>query len=462
MYSGIYADADFICTKPFVLSDRNVTPLVYVNGKKILQSKIITTDFSNQRVGISVSPESVTSGDQVDISIVEEGLSQPIRFTPTAETSSVVVSDPDGYIYQEIKLDTPVVGYKRQSEASYLMVAEGNATYTVNQNTDGTYAVTFSPSQYGSTFLLYPTYFLFHEEIALDPYLSSVDPLIFPLHTLSHDGIDVPLIGYTSVGVYINGLRLVENIDYVLSPLTTATGIALVDVIITNMSYFDAANTGNTLEIIAHTGYTATRDYGYVKNDLLIKNSDISVWYSQVGNAFIEGTLTRNLEDYAVYMTPSSPVENGKVFLLQTVYPRIVSEVLANYTPANDNQTLRTIDAYLGRTIPALPPVLPVYSEHGVYSPYLTAIIRDLIYGDLILADDPNDQTFLTQFSAYEYLFERDPTIKDGTDVDRNFVKVAACYAQLPETSPLNMSMIQRLIKLRLVTAGSDLGVTLI
>lgn len=462
MYRGIYNDADFICTKPFILRDREITPLVYVNGKKLLQSKITTTDFSNQRVGVSISPASVTSGDQIDINIVERGDANPLRFTPSATTPSITVTDPDGYIYQENHLSAPVVGYKRQSEVAYLMVSEGNNTYSVYENSDGTYEVTFTPSQYGNTFLLYPTYFLYHEEISLDPYLSAVDPLIFPLHTLASDSTDVPLLGYTSVGIYINGYRLVENIDYILSPLTTTSGIALVDVVITNMSYFDAANTGNTLEIIAHTGYTATRDYGYAKNNLLIKNSDISVWYSQVGNAFIEGVLTDNLQDYAVYMTPSTNVDNGKVFLLQTTYPRVVSEVLANYTPAQDIATLRAIDKYLGRSVPKIPNILPVYEEHSVYSPYLTAIIRDLIYGDLVLTNDPNDQTFLAQFTPYEYLLERDPTVQASNDIDRNFVKVAACYTQFPQTSPLNMSMIQRLIRLRLVSAGSDLGVTLI
>lgn len=462
IYKGIYSNADLICTKPFILNQKDVTPLVYVNGKKIIQSKITTNEYSNQRIGVSIASGTASAGDEVVINIVEKGTANPVRFTPSSDKTFINLNSSDVFVYRENQLTTPVSGYDHISSVAYELISPGSTTYTVNTNQDGTVDLTFVSNLVGQTFIITQPYFLFHEELSLDTYLADIKPLIVPLHTLASDGTDVPLLGYSTVNLFINGYRLVENIDYVLSPLTTQSGTSLIDIVILNENYIDLTNTGNVLEIIAHTGYTASTDFGYAKNNILAKNSTPSIWYPQVGLSFIEGKLTTDLLDYAVYMTPVSgqSVPNGNLFIFQTVYPKIVAELLADYSPATDNQILIAIDKYLGRSAPTPPAVLPVTAEHVVYSPYITAIIHDILSGKFSPVNDPNDNTFLAQFSSYDYLAQRDPTLADGNSIDRNFVAVNACYSQVPATTVTIMTIIQRLIKLRLVTAGSDLGVT--
>lgn len=461
VYQGTYHNADMICALPYVLQTSDVIPLIYVNGRKILQSKLTTSAYSNYRIGINIASGIASEGDDVTIRILEYGATSPIRFTPTADTPSLVIPAGDMSVYLESQI-SPMSGYGEVSSVAYSLLTAGLSTFSISSNTDGTYTISFAKGYYGSTFDLFPSTYMFHQEISLDSYLSSVDSLVFPLYAIASDGTKTPLLGYTSSEFYINGYRLVENIDFVLNPLTTPEGTVFTDLVITNASFLDPSKTGNILEMFAGTSFTASTDIGYAKNNIMYRTSKPSVWYPQIATGFIEGTLVNNLNDYAVYMTASTSVPNGNVYMFKSTYPKIVSDALSDFSPLTDNQTIQAIDTYMGRTEPTPPTIIPVTMEHRIFSPFITAIAHDLIAGTLAIVDDPDDDSFLNQFSAYEYLKERDVALTNNGIVDRNFVAVEACYAQMPNTTIDIYGYIQRLIRLTLVTAGNNLGDTLV
>ncbi len=463
LYQTIYQGAVFAIEKPYIYQGAAVTALAYKNGRKLPQSGVNAYPISSRKLAIDLSESLyVRKGDAIEVCLLEGGSLNPIRFTPTLTSPSVTVSYLDLVVYCEVPQTTAQIGYKRQSLVAYTEIVVGSRTFAVYTNTDGSYEITFYPSLYGVTVLLQPGTFMHTTSTVIDTMIANDQPLVLPVSTLASDGTTVPVLSYGSSEVYVNGYHLVEDIDYALQPLSDNAGVYLLDVIIANKNFLNLQKNGNTVDIFVYSGERVSTDLGYAVQNILPRQSRVTLWYSGLARSSVEGVLAFSLTDDGVYMVSPTAIKDGSVFELSVTYPRALLDVLSAYSPVADQQRLALIDTYLDRTVPAPPAVIPITQQHALYSPYILAIANDIVNHGFIAVNDPDDQAFLRQFSPYAYLQSRDPTLSQNNAVDRRFVSIAAAYSELPITSPANAIIIQRLISLILLTTNAALGDVLI
>ncbi len=459
----LYQGEVVIVDKPYIYQGAAVTVLAYKNGRKLPQAGVLSYLVSSRKIAIDLSESLyVHTGDAIEICLLEGGALNPVRFTPTSTNPSITLSYQDLVAYRELPQATAQVGYKRQSLVAYSEIVAGSRTFAIYTNADGSYAVTFYPALYGVTVLLQPGTFMHTTSTTIDTMLSNNQPLVLPVSALASDGTMVPVLSYGSSEVYVNGYRLVETIDYALQPLSDGNGVYLLDVVIANQNFLNLQKAGNTVDIFIYSGERVSTDIGYAVQNILPRQSRVTLWYSDLARSSVEGVLAFNLEDYGVYMVSPTPVKDGAVFELSVTYPRTLLDVLSNYSPVADQQRLALIDTYLDRTVPVPPAVIPITQQHALYSPYILAIAGDIVNHSFIAVNDPDDQAFLRQFSPYAYLQSRDPTLSQNNAVDRRFISIAAAYSELAVTSPANAIIIQRLISMVLLTTNAALGDVLI
>ena len=464
VYTGTYDRSDMVFTKSFVQRGQSITPLVYLNGVKVPQSVVTSIDYDCVRSGVSLS-DSVTraQGQDAYIRVMDAGVVTPLIFTPSADTPSITITpDYSTSLYRKESISA-INGYERSSTTAYVYTPPGFLTYQLYTSDTGT-EITFNETVYGTPFIIPVKRFMWYKSITIDDMLGSAEPLVIPVTMEDSNGNELPMLTYGNIEVYINGKYLVKDVDFTYSPLrSTDNGIALTDVIINCGSFIDPTNTGNQVEIYISSDSPTNIDAGYVVDNVLPRKNLISFWYPLISTAFIEGRPTNDLLDYAVYMVSNTNLTNGSLFELKPLIPEIVNDGLSDYSPLQDETNIEIINTYYGRTVPSYSAVVNVDTEHRLYSTYLTAIMADMVAGNLVIIDDANDATFVDQFSAYAYLKERDPTLySDDSRVDRNFLSVAACYTQPGAMTSDQQRLIQRLITLTLITKPVVLKETLV
>ena len=89
--------------------------------------------------------------------------------------------------------------------------------------------------------------------------------------------------------------------------------------------------------------------------------------------------------------------------------------------------------------------------------------MQKMVKGTFIPVYDPNDESFLNQFSQFSYLQNNDPTCSDAnSSVNRHYLSIAACYTQPPTMTIEDTKIIQKLISLTLITKLVDMQETLV
>ena len=89
--------------------------------------------------------------------------------------------------------------------------------------------------------------------------------------------------------------------------------------------------------------------------------------------------------------------------------------------------------------------------------------MSEMVKGTFVPILDPNDSSFLEQFSQFSYLQNNDPTCSDSNpSVNRNFLSIAACYTQPPTMTIEQTKIIQKLISLTLITKPVVIQETLV
>ena len=464
-YSGTYHQTDIAIIKPYAQLNQTITPLVFIEGKKIHQSRIGLSQYDTYRTGISITnAASLPDNSKLNVQILDAGSAVPTVFTPTTTEYQIAVASNDVLVYIPTN-ETVVSGFNRTASVGYRYIPPGINTYQYVQNTDGSYMIQFSQPLFNQQVVLPASRYCWYDTVDLFPYVSLGSAVVIPLTVQDSGGTIYPLFTLGAVNVFLNGSYLVKDVDYTITPLYSSdTGaVMLTDLILCNSSFIDLSGTSNVLEIFISSDQVPSRDVGYCVNDNLVRTNLVSYWYPQVSSAYVEGSYTDGLIDHAVYLSSPTTIPNGSLFELRPLYPKLIANLLSGYTSVHDDQVIRAINTYLGRTAPDAPAIVTLTTEHKIFSPYLTAIAYDMTTNGFRLVDDPSDSGFLTQFSKYAYLKDRDPTLSASTTyTDRHYLSVSASYTQYASLSAAQTKLFQRLVKQVLVTSPLTLGETLV
>ena len=464
VYTGTFTPNDLGFEKSFVQRGNPVTPLVYVNGTKVLQTNVEYID-SNTVGTVSLKNEMLLPANSpLIIRTLDSGNPSCIFFVPSSQTPSLIL--PTGYslaAYEQIEVSEQT-GYQRSSNMTYVPVSISPTTYQNFTTSTGETEVVFNNSCFGKTYVFFASTFMWYQQNNIDSLLQNAAPLIFPIEIENAENSFLPMLNYQNIEVYINGKYLVEGIDFVLGNVTDSTynGVMMTDIFVNCSSFLELEQTGNVLEIYISSDTPPSRSNGNVVNNNLNRDNAISFWLPLVSSAFIEGSPYLNLTDNAVYMTANTDIGNGSVYELKPLLPEGISNWLSQYSPYQDDINVEKINTFYKRILPPLPDLVPVVVEHRVYSTYITAIINAMITGTISPIYDSNSETFLSQFDSFSYIKENDPTLVNGNSINRNYVSVAACYTQPTPMTAEQTRIVQTLVDLVLVTKPVVIKETLV
>ena len=465
--SDVWNGVGALYRKPTLLSGVAVTPLVYANGQKVNGDDIAVVDYDGLQMDVSVkNPCGLVAGAHVDVVMLAGDEPDIIRAEIAQGGSQIALASSDISIYQEVPLDTPVKSLRGPLSVGYKVITPSDQTYAIYQNSSGGYYASFAPQMFGLTVVVVPNTFVTRRSTDLAPLFTTGQALTVSPIWAARDGTIIPPMGYAAVEVYLNGFRLVEDVDYRIVPLTAATDTATVvglDIAICNQEFLDTGGGPNRAEVILHTTPHITNDIGYSVENIMARGGRPSIWDPKVSRLFVRGRLTYTPKDMGVYFQ-GDKVENGSPFIMSTLINADVKALLSSYGSALDGDRIVTVDNYLGRQTPQRPPLVVYTSQYKLYSPFLAQIAHDLSVGKLIAADDPSAGTFMAQFAAYAHLRELDPIMNYGASrIDISACALSGSYASLTVSDYIGHKVMQKLVAYSLPSQGKNtVGVTLV
>jgi len=450
--------------KPLVLSGLAVYPMVYLNGTKLRDTQVDYVNGHQDKIIFSLTPDVYAQvGQSLTVEMLESGSSIPYLFTPTSGTPTLTVPFRGLTIYQVNTLTTSVVGYLTSATKSYTQLIPGPGAVMQTTVSGDTTTLLFQPGSYGTTYLIQNATFSRCYGQDVTSQVTALTPVHIELTTLCQDGSTiVPLLGYQTLEVYLNGRRMIEGIDFSAVPIAdTSNNAAIVQILVCNKSVLSTTGS-NYLEVIAHTAVDLGHSVGYVTNNTINIRNNTEMWYNGLSEAFSNGYLLINPTDGGDKLTPAVTITNGTPFLITATIPNFVLKALSSISSVADDERLVLINAYLNAQAPINDnSFLIIPNSWKVYSPYLTAIIHDVTQPGQLLeyTNDPDPVLFKRQFAAYDYLLNNDPTLTSNISaIDLRYCDVYPTYTTVNVPDLNTYTILRRLAGLLLSPDSDTLG----
>ncbi len=445
----------FVLKKPPALYGEHVAGKLFVEGVKVLNNDIRVIDSGYDECVLSF-PQSVNVlNNKVLMNLSETGRVAVVTFVPSVNTISVDVPFYDAVVYLEHDLSEPVIVYKTTNTKVYEKLDLTPGTIDVVKTNTGS-TLSFGMSLYGRKLLIRDKKFTWVKFINVNDDINDLNIISVSVETIDQNAQATPLLGGVTVDVYVNGKTLVKDVEFTYRHYVDQYGyLGYSEVFVSTLEHFlDPQSNDNIVEVIVSTETTVSTEVGYILKDKISYDKSATLWRDGLSIGTLIGDVLHNPIDTGIWFEPNIPVETGQMYQLQTTFSSEVSRLLRNYTGNLDIQRMSIINKYFGRFLepdPA-PIVVPHTEVKRLYSPLMHLLMKDIISGDLIVANDPYDKKFLAQFKQYQNIRDRDPTIvRVGNLIVDAFVSIAPSYYDFVAPTPEIYRIIHRLRDLILV-----------
>lgn len=442
-----------IVKKPYTLRDSSVVAMVYLNGIKVPEAYVVTYDSGYDSVAVGINEAVYIPDGSVAIVALMESSAVAVydRIEVSYETHVFDIPARTAVVYREDTVDaTTITGTSVTTGYTPILPSPGTL---VLQETDTGCRVVCGPSLYGKTIVVVGGHSIRSTLVELDPYIDDHRALLIPIRGMDRDYRGYPAMGYRTISLFINGRRLIENIDYALHVDMVDDVITGVTAVISNLEYLVA--NGNRLEVVVHGSQTDRTDRGYTRiasdtgNTLVSIDPDADPYYETLTQVFVNGLAQSHVIPHGSWLEVPAGPRIGSPHESTVTIPGYIADLLTGYTTTIDTVRLRAITRYFNRVYPPEPPMIILETQHRVYSPYLQKIVDDLLDLRLMVTNDPDDRTFLKQFDAYLPLRRIDPALQLTVD-DRKFVDVSPIYGERITSGTALWTIVNRLVTLTL------------
>lgn len=465
MHYYTYKGAQVEIRKPARLIGYQCDIIVYANGRKVPNYAFEVMENSGSTFLLGFKSDSyITLNTRIGVYVAESGSRIAQDFIPTALQPEITLPNEDYTVFEITEYLSPQPVWEDTTDLGYHEYPMSPADYTVTLNSNGTATFRIGSLHYNKSFYFVPKYGLTTKTYSLDTILTDKKPIIIPLKSTDIDGNIIPLLGYAALEVYINGYRLIENVDYTCTPVMGTQSDILQQLLqVSNMDYFDIAVPGNILEVVVHGDKAVSTDSGYVISNLMHREKPPMVWSRSCGRVYARGLLIEQIVETGNTLESYQDIEDGAPYYLEWSLPYGVSKLLSSVEQVDDTNLRFRLDAILNLTVPEYPDIVVINQLYALYSPYLATIVSDVASGAFIIADEAKEDLFLKQFSKYKILYDRDPLIGVTNElIDRRFVTLAAHYTNFAVLDPQQMILVQRLITLLLTPSELSINEVLI
>lgn len=457
--SYTYTNADILIDKPPYLRAVDVDATVYADGKKVQEYFVSITQQNNQILLGFLPGANVVSGAHIEVRMSEKHTRTPVLITPSSDSPTYTADRTDFTIYRKIAQPSGVAGILGTYAASFEIVTPGTTTYTV-QGSAGNYTITFDPDLYGDDLYLGWDVGRTCLHLPLDDLISEQKGLIVaPTYAVGSENVPVFVSG--RIAVYLNGNRLVPNIDYTDEPVYTDTnGLVERPIVISNLTYL--TQTGNILELVVDDFQIMFTDVGYNKSGVCERQTTPWVWMNSCSDVYTRGCLIPKVTDGQNYLMAPTTLQDGSPFVTEVLLDHTVAGFMSGLLPDTDRAIRMRSDATIPDTLPPMTSPIIVSQAYVLYSPYLTQITYDYLNGLISPVWDESDDLFLAQFSAYDPLKARDPVIGNAnTNINRDLLDLSVNYGNWVINDMTKLKIIDRLCKLLFNNKLPTMGVTL-
>jgi hypothetical protein len=448
-----YKNSQVKIIKPVRLFGYRCQAMVYADGIKVPESGYTITDYDSKTFLLGfLLGSGVGSGARIAVYICEEGFRTPTPFVPTEESPSITFDSEDHSVYMVKTYTDPQPVWESSVTKGYSHLPKGDADYIVTTNVNGTSTFTFRMKHFGKAFYCVPKYGLTTAVYDISDSINADNPIVVSLSVRDVFGEFLPIVGYTTAEVYLNGKKLIEDLDYVINYVYHADGYILQNLLtVTNCDYLDLEGGSNIVEVCVHGDEIVSEDKGYGIENNLYRSSVPMIFSRSSSRTYVRGVLTEHVSESGNIATIVGDVDNGAPFLMQHMVAFGARKLLRDISPNQDINLRSRIEHVLGFVEPDVDDFTIVTHLHALYSVFLAKIVTDVANGVLHIRDEPSDSNFLRQFKPYALLLERDPVIgQNNVLIDRRFVTLASHYVNLGVNNPDQMLRIQRLTSMTL------------
>lgn len=465
MHYYTYKGAQVEIQKPARLIGYQCDIIVYANGRKVPSHAFETVENSGGTFLLGFKSDSyITLNTRIGVYVAESGSRVAQDFTPTVLQPEITLPNEDYTVFGITEYQAPQKVWNDVTDLGYHEYPISPADYTVVINNNGTATFRMGSLHYNKSFYFIPKYGLTTKVYPLDTILANKQPIIIPLKSTDSDSNIIPLLGYAAIEVYINGYRLIENVDYTCTSVMGTQADILQQLLeVSNMDYFNSAATGNTLEVVVHGDKAVSTDSGYVISNLMHREKPPMVWSRSCGRAYARGLLVEQVVETGNTLESYQDIDDGAPYYLEWSLPYGVSKLLSPVEQIDDTNLRFRLDAILNLTAPEYPDLVVIDQLYALYSPYLATIVSDVANGLFTIVNEAKEDLFLKQFSKYKILYDRDPLLGvDNKLIDRRFVTLAAHYTNFTVLDAQQMILVQRLITLLLTPSELSINEVLI
>lgn len=460
-----YQGGEVEIPKPARLWGYDCKIIVYADGRKLPDYAIgiIANNDRSFTLGFHTGSY-VAVGSRIAVYITEGGDRVPIKWNPTSDNRAIVLDHDDYQVVKIINYGTPKPVWKSTASSGYQLIPVSPGDYQIVISPQGGVSFVIGAGHYSDHLYLIPKCGLTTLSYPLDSILAAKEPIILPLQMTDIDGGVLPLIANQAMEIYINGYRLIEDVDYTCNPIMGDNNDILQTLLeVSNMDYLNLQSTGNVLEVVVHGDTAISHDRGYVISNMMHRDEPPMVWNKSCGRAYVHGLLVEKVTETGNTLVSTQPLSNGAPYYLEWSLPYSVSKLMYSIPSSTDINLRTRVDAVLGYQAPIYPNTVLVDHLYALYSPYLAKIVSDVASGAFTIINEPKDDQFLKQFSAYDTLYSRDALVGAANPfLDRRFVTLAAHYTNFAVQDSLQMILVQRLISLVLTPAQLSISEVLV
>ncbi len=393
--------------KPGLYKGYQCFPIVYKNGLKIAYSLI---EYSNTDdiINVTIKNECTLSvGDKITVVLYLDQDRSIYRVNPTNTNKYININYSDFKIYQEISnAANTYQGVDVSSNTIYKDVTDVYGLYSITALTTGGVQVGFGEQMYDNAYIICNTQCSYAWGIDISDLVLNGNNLVVPITKKvdSNDDI-VPILYFNNISVYLNGHYLIRDLDFIVNPIKdNEENISFHQIVIQTMEYLVEPGT-NFVEVLLNTNEIEDKSVGFQLDNMCTDETPAGLWFPYVSLFHINGKLETEIVDNGVYIsTPTDKYRQGAPYEVQTSVPAIIKDFISNYHTNTDKQRLIDINSYLGTIRPVISDKVVLPQSHRIYSTFINTILRDIIYNNKRLANDPDPIKAADQTEEYDYL----------------------------------------------------------
>jgi hypothetical protein len=231
---------------------------------------------------------------------------------------------------------------------------------------------------------------------------------------------EVPILTATNYSVYWNRDYLVEDVDYVVHKVTDADGnLATLELVIQTFDHIDYEGE-NLITVFATTASLEDVSIGYTIEDKLYDKSPFNLYFDGLTTVHVNGKIVNKLDYYGTHIKlPEGTASQGSIWEVKTSVPKLVGDILADYTAADEKERIRLMNEYFYTIRPQDPSFIVLERKHRIYSVFINKFIHDYLSGEATIVDDPDIRRMVVAIEPYLFLKDLDLVYKDN---DQRFV----------------------------------------